>query len=125
VRAALAAKVGPGGVFLVSDAMAVAGTDLASFTLNGRAVHRHENRLTLEDGTLAGADLDLLSAIRNLITWKAAPLEQALAMATSIPGGLLSPSLGRIVQGGSADMVHLSDDLTKIRGVWHAGRARY
>ena len=124
VRAALAAKAGPGGVFLVSDAMAVAGTDLASFTLNGRAVHRHENRLTLEDGTLAGADLDLLSAIRNLITWKAAPLEQALAMATSIPGGLLSPSLGRIVQGGSADMVHLSDDLTEIRGVWHAGRAR-
>ncbi|MEJ6387937.1 N-acetylglucosamine-6-phosphate deacetylase [Gymnodinialimonas ulvae] len=123
VRAALAAKSGPGQVFLVSDAMAVAGTDVTSFTLNDRTIQRQDNRLTLEDGTLAGADLDLLTAVRNIVDWKAAPLEQSLAMATSIPGDLLPQSPGRIRPCASADMIHLTSDLTEIQGVWRAGRA--
>ena len=36
MRVALAAKRGADGIFLVTDAMAVAGTDLASFALGGR-----------------------------------------------------------------------------------------
>ncbi len=36
MRVALAAKRGTDGIFLVTDAMAVAGTELDEFTLNGR-----------------------------------------------------------------------------------------
>ena len=36
MRVALAAKRGADGIFLVTDAMAVAGTELTEFTLNGR-----------------------------------------------------------------------------------------
>ena len=36
MRVALAAKRGGGRIFLVTDAMAVAGTDLDGFELNGR-----------------------------------------------------------------------------------------
>ena len=108
MRAALAAKRGPGQVFLVSDAMAVAGSDETEFTLNGRTILRRDGRLTLADGTLAGADLDLAQAIRILVQDVGVGLEQALAMATSIPADLLrdSQGLGRFEMG------------KKIRPIW-------
>ncbi len=37
---ALRAKLGPSKIFLVTDAMATIGTDLTSFTLNGRTIRR-------------------------------------------------------------------------------------
>ena len=61
---AVRAKRGPGNIFLVTDAMATIGTDMTSFTLNGRTIYRKDGRLTLADGTLAGADLDMISAVR-------------------------------------------------------------
>ena len=61
---ALRAKNGPARIFLVTDAMATIGTDMTQFTLNGRTILRHDGRLTLADGTLAGADLDMISAVR-------------------------------------------------------------
>ncbi len=58
LRVALAARPeGLFGLFAVSDAMAVAGTDLDRFTLGGREILRAGGRLRLADGTLAGADL--------------------------------------------------------------------
>lgn len=122
VRAALAAKRGPGRIFLVSDAMAVAGTKAREFTLNNRRIERKDGRLTLEDGTLAGADLDLLTAVRNLTEWGAATEDQALAMATSIPGALCrgATELGRLSPGGRADFLHISG---QALAVWQAGRA--
>src|SRR5690606_32215639 len=59
IRIALRAKQGPGRIFLVTDAMAPLGTDMDSFTLNGRNIYRRDGSLRLADGTLAGADLDM------------------------------------------------------------------
>ena len=67
MRVALAAKRGADGIFLVTDAMAVAGTDLDGFALDGRRILRRDGRLTLADGTLAGADIDFPGAIRVLV----------------------------------------------------------
>ena len=47
IAAALRAKVETQKVFLVSDAMATAGSDIRSFTLNDREVLRKDGRLTL------------------------------------------------------------------------------
>ena len=93
---ALAAK--GAGVFLVSDAMATAGSEIESFTLNGRTVFRAEGRLTLADGTLAGADLEMGRAVQVLMQSVGVPLERALAMATSGPVAVLrqSEGLGKI-----------------------------
>ena len=100
MRNALAAK--GEGIFLVSDAMATAGSDIAGFTLNGREVYRAEGRLTLADGTLAGADLALGHAVRSLIHAVGEPLETALARAISGPLALLRDDmgLGRIESAG-------------------------
>lgn len=122
IKLALAAKQGPGQVFLVSDAMAVAGTDDQSFTLNGREIIRRDGRLTLDDGTLAGADLDLATALGNLERIGVERV-QALSMATTFPGKVLTPGgdKGKLCQGGAADFVHLSDAM-ELRNVWRAGK---
>jgi N-acetylglucosamine-6-phosphate deacetylase len=120
IRAALAAKRGPGEIFLVTDAMAPAGTALDRFTLNGRIILRRDGRLTLADGTLAGADLDMAAALRVMTGPVGLPLGRALAMATSVPASAAGLAAGRLAPGGPADMVHLSDDLD-LQAVWRQG----
>ena len=106
-------------LFLVSDAMAAAGSNLTEFTLNGRRILRREGRLTLEDGTLAGADLTLPQAVRVMLRLGTPP-EVALAMATSRPAACLRRNLGRLAPGAAADMLHLAED-GRLMAVWRGG----
>ncbi|CUH78541.1 N-acetylglucosamine-6-phosphate deacetylase [Tropicibacter naphthalenivorans] len=117
LKAALAAK--PEGLFAVSDAMAVAGSDARAFHLDGRRVARHEGRLTLDDGTLAGADLDLATAVRNLLSI-GVPEARALHMVTGAPGAVIGRG-GRLDAGAPADFVWL-DETYQLRRVWRAGQ---
>lgn len=120
IRIALAAR--PQGLFLVSDCMAFAGTDLAEITLGGRRIRRSNGRLTLEDGTLAGADLTLPQAVKVMISEVGAPPEVALALATSAPAAVIGQGdrHGHLAAGRAADMVHLDPDW-QLAGVWRAG----
>lgn len=119
---ALRAKQGPGKILLVTDAMATIGTDMTSFTLNGRTIHRKEGRLTLADGTLAGADLDMISAVRFMHRVVGLDLDEALRMASLYPAQAIGQShrLGRFAKGTAANIVSLSDDLD-IKSVWIDG----
>jgi N-acetylglucosamine-6-phosphate deacetylase len=118
IRIAMAAS---DRLFLVSDAMAAAGSDLTEFTLNGRRILRQAGRLTLENGTLAGADLTLPQAVGVMLGLGFAP-EIALAMATSRPATCLgrADALGHLLPGRAADMVHLGLDGT-LKVVWRGG----
>jgi N-acetylglucosamine-6-phosphate deacetylase len=121
LRVALAAK--RDGVFLVSDCMALAGTDRTEFHLGGRRILRSQGRLTLEDGTLAGADLTLPRAVQVLAQDVGIAEERALAMASSIPAAVIGRGdLGHLRPGARADMVHLSPDWA-LQGVWRGGTA--
>jgi len=123
IGVALRAKRAPGRIFLVTDAMATIGTDMTEFTLNGRVIKRQGGRLTLEDGTLAGADLDMISAVRFMHREIGLDLGEALRMASLYPAqaARVDGRYGRLTQGSRADMVHLSDTLD-VRGVWIGGR---
>jgi N-acetylglucosamine-6-phosphate deacetylase len=116
MRTAWAAKTGPGRIFLVSDAMAVAGTDCTEFTLGGRRIRRKDGILTLQDGTLAGADLDLTTAVRTLVEHVGVPVDAALQAATSIPAALAGiPPL--VLKPGASlqrDMIRLARDFTSV-----------
>lgn len=117
---ALAAKTER--VFLVSDAMAPAGTDQTAFDLGGRRILRCEGRLTLENGTLAGADLTLPRAVQVLVDQVGVPLERALAMATRIPADVVGRSdIGRFTTDARADCVHLSSEL-EVKAIWRGGK---
>lgn len=122
LRNALRAKAGPGRVFLVSDSMATAGSDIDAFTLNGREIRRSGDRLTLADGTLAGAHLELAQALRNAMAMGGLDACEALGMATRSPADLIGRfDLGRIAVGARADLVHL-DDALALRRVWRNGQ---
>ncbi len=118
IRFALDAKRGPGRIFLVSDAMATAGSDIDHFTLNGRRIDRRDGRLTLVDGTLAGADLALATAAGN-IAGLGVPWHEALAMATAIPGRLIGRDV-RLAPGARADFLHLGPS-GRLEAVWREG----
>jgi len=130
LRLALRAKrCAPGGarLFLVTDAMALVGSDADRFDLHGRTVRRSPGkfcaRLTLEDGTLAGSDLDMATAVRFCVDQLDVPLAEALAMATSYPAAFLRMTdRGAIRPGLRADFVHLNDRL-EVVSTWRGGRA--
>ncbi|WP_298936508.1 N-acetylglucosamine-6-phosphate deacetylase [uncultured Ruegeria sp.] len=122
VKTALGAKQGPGCVFLVSDAMATAGSDIESFTLNGREIHRSGDRLTLADGTLAGAHLELLDAAQNISELSGVALAKALEMASRLPADLIGQNqIGRICPGAAADILHIGG-AGRLESVWQGGR---
>jgi N-acetylglucosamine-6-phosphate deacetylase len=110
------AKARPGPLFLVTDAMASLGSNLQSFLLNGRRVQRQNGRLTLEDGTLAGADIDMVTCVRN--AWQHMGINQAeaLRMAGLHPASVIGRDgeLGSLRPGSRALFVHLSDELQVI-----------
>ncbi len=121
IRTALAAKQGPGAVFLVTDAMSTVGSDITEFSLNGRTIYRRDGKLTLADGTLAGADLDIPKALRFMTSGVGISPDEALAMATTKPADLLKTSAhGRLHANGPASFVHLDDGLNLLN-VWQNG----
>ncbi|WP_112942686.1 MULTISPECIES: N-acetylglucosamine-6-phosphate deacetylase [unclassified Rhizobium] len=125
LRTALRAKRGEGKLFFVTDAMSLVGSSENSFTLNGRTVRRETgafcSRLVLSDGTLAGSDVDMASAIRYGLTYLDLSLSEALRMATLYPALFLElDDRGRLVPGLRADLVHMSDGI-KVNQTWISG----
>ncbi len=122
LRLAMAAR--PEGLFLVSDSMGFAGTELAEMVLNGRLIKRVAGRLTLEDGTIAGADLRLDRALATMVRQIGVAPSKALAMATSTPAMLIGMgnTLGHLLPERRADMVYL-DPNWQLTKTWWGGVA--
>jgi N-acetylglucosamine-6-phosphate deacetylase len=118
---ALRAKRQPGRIFLVTDAMSTVGSDIQEFDLNGRRIRRQDGVLVLDDGTLAGSDLDMMSAVRFLVQTMKLDLPEALRMAATYPAQFLGRSdIGHIVKGARADLVHI-DSALQARAAWRQG----
>ncbi len=126
MAAALRAKNGPGKIFLVTDAMSPIGTDMTSFTLNGREILRHDGRLTLADGTLAGADIDMAACVRLVHETLELPLEEALRMASTYPADAvqIADKKGSLNPGFDADFVVLDASL-HTQSTWIGGVSVY
>ena len=109
LRIVLAAA--PGRLALVTDAMAGAGNGDGTYVLGGVPVTVSGGVATRADGALAGSVLTLIEAVRTLHSL-GAPLEQAIAAATSVPASVIGRSdVGRLTVGGAADIVVLDDQL--------------
>ena len=123
---ALRAKNGPARIFAVTDAMSTIGTDIKSFELNGRTIKRENGRLTLEDGTLAGADIDMISTVAYLYRKVGLSLDEAFRMVSLYPAQAigLDHAKGRLEARMDADFVVLDDDLGVV-STWIGGEAVY
>jgi N-acetylglucosamine-6-phosphate deacetylase len=123
LRAAIAAR-GWERTMLVTDAMATVGSDIRSFTMDGRRIRLDGGRLVADDGTLAGAHLEMATAVRNAIEALGLPLEAALHMASRAPAEFLGlgDELGRIAPGYRASLVNL-DDRLRVVETWIDGQS--
>jgi N-acetylglucosamine-6-phosphate deacetylase len=116
-------RVAAGRVALVTDAIAAAGTGDGSCRLGGVEVVVRDGAARRADGVLAGSVLTMIEAVRNLHAL-GAPLVDAVAAATSVPGrAARRPGLGVLRQGSDADIAVL-DDRLELRTVLLGGRER-
>ena len=123
VRATFAAK-GAEGIALVTDAMPTVGASQKEFQLLGRTIRLAGGKLTSETGTLAGAHLDMASAVRTAVTRAGIRLDDALRSASLTPARFLGlqDELGTLKAGARADVVALTADV-EVAGTWIGGRS--
>jgi len=104
LNVALRAK-GPERVVLVTDAIAAAGAPAGRFALAGVEVISDGKSAHLADGTLAGSTLTMDHAVRMMAGVAGARLEDALAMASTVPASTIGlADAGRIAVGQTADL---------------------
>ncbi len=120
-RIAVAAKR-VGGAVLVTDAMPTVGSPHKSFVLDGETIVASEGRVTNAAGTLAGSDLDMLSAVHNAAEFARIDWFEAVRMATRYPARALGlqGELGAIRPGYRANLLAL-DSQRQVRACWIDG----
>jgi len=101
------------GMFFVSDAMPSAAGGPPRFKLQGREVEVVNRRLQLADGTLAGANITMLDAVKYAHRVLKLDLAEVLPMATDCPAKFLGlqGEVSLVGKDHRANFVHLSDDL--------------
>ncbi|PLW78345.1 N-acetylglucosamine-6-phosphate deacetylase [Cohaesibacter celericrescens] len=123
----LAIKSKPRGkIFLVTDAMASVGAKDKSFMLNDQTIQAKDGKCQLNDSTLAGSDLDMIGAVRNVVELLGLPLSEALRMASSYPAAFMrmDTSLGSVAPGFVADLVAFDPVGWRVKHTWINGYHR-
>jgi N-acetylglucosamine-6-phosphate deacetylase len=108
---------------LITDAMPSVGMTGSVFKLQGRTIRVEDGVCIDEDGTLAGSNLDMASAVRNAVSMLGLDLAQAVRMASRNPADYLGlgGELGRIAPGYRANLVLTDEDLN-VTQTWIDGR---
>lgn len=121
VRIAIRAKA-VGKMCLVTDAMPTLGSPDNNFVLNGEPISVTDGRCVTADGTLAGSNIGMIDAVRNVIRFGGVDVYEALRMASAYPAAALSidDRLGYVRQGYRADLIELDDELSVVRS-WIQG----
>jgi len=111
-----------GKVCLVTDAMPTVGSDDKQFSLNGVAVTASGGRCITADGTLAGSDIGMIEAVRNIARFGGVDVNEALRMASAYPAAALGIDdiHGYVRQGYRADLIELDQKLNVVQS-WVAG----
>jgi len=115
---------GAGRPMLVTDAMPPVGGMAGTFQLNGQSIMVRDGRCTRQDGMLAGACLDMASAVRNCVRLLDVPLTEALRFASTHPAHFLGlgDRIGELAFGMRADIVAIDPNSVEVRHTWVAGQ---
>ena len=108
---------------LVTDAMPPVGGKHRCFSLYGDRIRSDQGRCLRQDGTLAGTNLDMATAVRNCVRLLGVPLERALRFASAHPASFLGVDrwLGYLAPGYRADIVAIDPQTINVTAVWSAG----
>ncbi len=109
----IAKKIMGDRLYLVTDAVAPAGTDMESFIFEGKKVFHRDGKCLDENGTLGGAALTMIEGVKNLVNHVNLPLEEAVRMATLYPAKAIGVDdrYGLIRKGYIADLAIIDKDL--------------
>lgn len=120
-KAAINAK-GIDHIALVTDAMALAASNEHSMPFFEHTIVKNNNKLTIEDGTLAGSCLTMIDAFNNVQKMCSVDTYSASVMASLTPARAigLEQKIGSLAVGKKADIVAL-DAQSKIASVWQNG----
>ena len=122
LRIAIASKP-RGRCLLVTDAVSSVGAMEKAFELGGRPITVADGKCVTSDGTLAGSDLDMATAVKNTTRLLELDLAEAVRMASEYPAAALGlgHTLGRIEVGYRANLV-LVDDQLNVIDTWIDGK---
>jgi N-acetylglucosamine-6-phosphate deacetylase len=104
-------------LMLVTDAMPSVGSNHKSFTLHGRKIDVADGRCVYTDGTLAGSDLDMATAVSNCVADLDLTPDRVALIASTNPAAFLglSNERGALAPGLRADWVVLDADLRPVQ----------
>ncbi len=104
--------MGPDRLVLVSDAVAALGMGHGTAALGDLVVTVSDRGVRTNDDVLAGSNLSLAQAIRNLVAFSGCTPAEAIAAASANPARVLGlTDRGRIEVGAIADLVVFDADL--------------
>jgi len=111
-----------GRTVLVTDAMPTVGSDIKSFDLFGVTIRAEGGRCVTADGTLAGSDIGLITAVKNACRFAGIDQFEALRMASAYAAKAigLADQLGYIRPGYRANLIEL-DASMQVRKSWIDG----
>ncbi|MDX1302080.1 N-acetylglucosamine-6-phosphate deacetylase [Photobacterium sp.] len=110
-------------LFLVTDAVAPAGTDLTEYNMAGTTAYVTEGKCHYKDGTIAGSAITMIDGVKNLIDHVGLSREEALRMASLYPAKALKidNEYGRLKTGYKANIA-LLDENNQIQTVFQMGQ---
>lgn len=112
-------------LFLITDAVTPAGTDITEYDMAGITAYVTDGKCHYADGTIAGSTITMLDGIRNLIKYVGLSREEALRMATLYPAKALNIDnfYGRLAPGYKANITLLTNT-NEIDSVFQMGAKR-
>ena len=125
--AAIVARIlGPNRTIIITDALAGAGVDDATFDFAGQPAHVERGAARLADGTITGSVLTMDQALRNTLRMTPVSLPEAVGMLTLNPAAAIHADTrkGRLRAGYDADLLIFSDDLT-LQATFCRGQLAY
>ncbi|WP_305842925.1 N-acetylglucosamine-6-phosphate deacetylase [Photobacterium leiognathi] len=110
-------------LFMVTDAVAPAGTDMTEFDMAGLKAFVTDGKCHYADGTIAGAAVTMIQGLNNLIDHVGLSREEALRMATLYPAQAvkIDNEYGMLKAGYKANITLLSDD-NQVKHVFQMGK---
>ncbi len=110
--------LGAARTMLVTDAVAALGLDVDTIELGNQTVNVSDHGVRTHDGVLAGSNLSLDQAVRNLVEFAGCSPADAIRAASTNPADLLGlADRGRIQVGAIADLVVFDQQLRVERTI--------
>lgn len=111
---------------MVTDCMMAGGMPDGQYQLGEFPVEVKDGAAHLENGSLAGSVLQLKDAVKNVVDWGVASLEEAIYMASTAPAKSvgIDHECGKIAPKYAADFIVLDSNL-ELKATFLDGECRY